>query len=42
MTSSLAKEQPGAFLIAPRIYAAHYITVRHQIIAGLYRQPLQK
>jgi hypothetical protein len=42
MTSSLVRKQPGAFLIAPLINDAHYTTVRHPIIAGLYRQQLQK
>jgi hypothetical protein len=42
MTSSLVKEQPGAFLNAPLINWTDYTTARHPLIAGLQRQPLQK
>jgi hypothetical protein len=42
MTSSLVKEQPGAFFVAPVINTTHNTTAGHPIIAGLRRHSLQK
>jgi hypothetical protein len=42
MTPSLAREQPGAFLVAPLVNDGHSTTAGHPIIAGLRRHSLQK